>query len=121
MQRLSRKFTVTAIASFLVAGAVLAQDRQQTRDQDRVQTPAQDQTRMNDPDIYGSQLMTAQERNDYRERMRAAKTAQEREQIRAEHHARMQARAKERGLTMPDQPRSGARGPAARGGYGGRR
>lgn len=54
--------------------------------------------------IYGSQLMTAQERAEHRDRMRAAKTLEEREQIRAEHHERMQARAKERGVTLPDQP-----------------
>ncbi len=54
--------------------------------------------------IYGSELMTAQERTEHRDRMRAAKTPEEREQIRAEHHERMQARAKERGVTLPDQP-----------------
>lgn len=54
--------------------------------------------------IYGSQLMTAQERAEYQARMRAAKTAEERERIRAEHHEAMQARARERGVTLPDEP-----------------
>jgi len=58
--------------------------------------------------IYGSQLMTQQERNEYRSSMRAAKTPQEREALRAEHHKAMQARAKERGVTLPDQPRTPA-------------
>lgn len=57
-------------------------------------------------------MMTAEERNEYRERMRAAKTEQEREQIRNEHHQQMQARAKERGVTLPPEPPvRGSRGP----------
>jgi hypothetical protein len=57
-----------------------------------------------EPPIYGSQLMTEQERAEYRDRMRAATSEQEREQIRQEHHARMQERAEERGVMLPDQP-----------------
>jgi uncharacterized membrane protein YgcG len=71
-----------------VSGAI-AQDKTQTRQQEQ---------------IYGSQMMTQRERNEYSERMRAAKTADERERVRAEHHERMQARAKERGAKLPDQP-----------------
>jgi hypothetical protein len=65
----------------------------------QVQPPAQAQER-----IFGSQLMTEQERLQYRERMLKAKTAEERERIRAEHHQAMTARAKERGVTLPDEP-----------------
>jgi hypothetical protein len=54
--------------------------------------------------IYGSQLMTQQERNEYQAKMRATKTAQEREQLRLEHHKQMQVRAKERGVSLPDEP-----------------
>jgi len=54
--------------------------------------------------IYGSQLMTEQERIEHRSRMRAAKTVEEREQIRKEHHERMKERAKQRGVTLPDEP-----------------
>jgi len=54
--------------------------------------------------VYGSQLMTEQERLEYRERMRAARTPEEREQIRLDHHARMQERAEEMGVTLPDGP-----------------
>jgi len=60
--------------------------------------------------IYGSQLMTRQERTEYRAKMRAAKTAEEREQIRNEHHEQMKARAKERGITLPDKPPARGRG-----------
>ena len=51
-------------------------------------------------DIYGYQLMTERERAEFRERIRAAGTEQEREQIRIEHHAEMEARAIERGVTL---------------------
>jgi hypothetical protein len=62
--------------------------------------------------IYGRQLMTPEERAAYRDRMRSAKTAAERNEIRAQHHKDMQARAKERGVTLPDQPpRRHGRGP----------
>jgi hypothetical protein len=57
-----------------------------------------------EPPIYGSQLMTEQERLEYRERMRAATTAEERERIRLEHHAQMQERAREMGIELPDEP-----------------
>ena len=89
-------------AMLLPVHATLAQDR------------TQDQTRqtIRDRDIYGSQMMTQQERNEYRERMRAAKTQEERERVRAEHHERMKERAQARGLSLPDEPRSG-RGPGS--------
>ena len=85
------------------------------KDQDR--QPTRDQVREKDQ-IYGSQLMTRQERQAYRTRMRAAKTVQEREQIRQEHHEQMKARAKEKGMTLPDEPpmRGGGMGPGMGGG-----
>ena len=57
-----------------------------------------------DEPVYGSQMMTNQERMEQRAKMNAAKTAQEREQIRLEHHEKMQLRAKGRGVTLPDTP-----------------
>lgn len=57
--------------------------------------------------LYGYELMTPQERNEFQNRMRAAKTDQEREQIRLEHHNQMQARAKAQGKTLPDMPPAG--------------
>lgn len=62
--------------------------------------------------VYGSQLMTIDERNEYQAKMRAAKTAEERELLRANHHQSMQERAKARGMTLPDEP------PAQGGGMG---
>ena len=51
------------------------------------QAPAQEKTKTQ---VYGSQLMTQQERT--------------------EHHARMQERAKEQGFTLPDEPLVGGSG-----------
>lgn len=69
-------------------------------------------TLADDPPIYGSQLMSNQERIEYRGKMRAAKTAEEREQVRLQHHEQMQLRAKEQGVSLPDMP------PAQGGGKG---
>lgn len=59
-----------------------------------------------DDTIYGSQLMTQQERLEYRQKHMNAKTMEERERIRKEHHALMQKRAKERNVELPDEPPS---------------
>ena len=66
--------------------------------------------------------MTRQERIEFRAKMRSAKTAEERERIRAEHHEQMMVRAKERGVTLPDEPpaRGGGMGPGGGMGMGGR-
>jgi hypothetical protein len=65
-----------------------------------------------DEPIYGSQLMTNQERIEHRNKLRAAKTVEEREQVRLEHHEQMKLRARERGAVLPDEP------PAQGGGMG---
>lgn len=54
--------------------------------------------------VYGSQLMTEQERADYFNRMSNAASDQEREKIRREHHERMKKRAEKMGVTLPDEP-----------------
>lgn len=54
--------------------------------------------------VYGWQLMTQQERNEYQTKMRSLKTAEERERYREQHHKQMQERAKARGVTLPDMP-----------------
>ena len=71
-----------------------------------------------DQDIYGYQLMTPAERTAHRDKMRQAKTAEEREQIRAAHHAEMQIRAKQKGLTLPDMPANRGPGSGPGGGAG---
>ncbi len=54
--------------------------------------------------IFGSQLMTEQERTVHRARMWAAENDEARNAIRAEHHEQMRARAQERGVTLPETP-----------------
>jgi hypothetical protein len=54
--------------------------------------------------VYGSQLMTREERAEYRAKMRSLKTKEEREALRMEHHQKMQERAKAQGKTLPDMP-----------------
>lgn len=97
-----------SIAAAAMTGAASGQVRH--TDQDRLRQ--QDQER---DMIYGSELMTQQERLEYRDRMRALRTAEERERFRLEHHAQMQARARERGLQLPPVPagRTGAAGAGA--------
>ena len=85
-------FVMVMSGTFLIsAGPVLAADQKQMQMQDQEQ-------------IYGSQLMTQEERAEYRTKMRNATTAEEREKIRNEHHELMKARAKEQGVTIPDNP-----------------
>ncbi|MDP2809209.1 MAG: hypothetical protein Q8O34_03585 [Rhodocyclaceae bacterium] len=99
--------TVSALASALslTAGFALAVDPAQ----EKVQTQEQ---------IVGSQLMTQPERVEYRGKMRAAKTAEAKAQVRAEHHERMKERAKAQGVTLPDAPPAGGSGMGPGGGRG---
>jgi len=92
---------ILSVVLLLPSGFIFADEQEQS--QQNVQTQEQ---------IYGSQLMTKQERAEHREKIRAAKTKQEREQIRKEHHERMKERARARGINLPDEPpvRSGGMG-----------
>lgn len=92
------------------------QTQDQTKTQDKDQLRTQDQ--LQDKQIYGHQLMSAEERNQFRQKMMTAKTVEEREQIRAEHHKTMQARAKAKGINLPDEPPM-HRGPGSGKGPGG--
>ncbi len=68
-------------------------------------TPGQENTQNQEQDqIYGVQLMTEQERAEFRSRIRAAKNLEEKEVIRDETHKAMQERAESQGLVLPDQP-----------------
>lgn len=97
-------------ALFMAGGTALAQDAKQ---------PQKEQAKKPAPEpIYGSQLMTRKERQEFHAKMRAAKTPEEREKIRQEHHEQMQQRAKERGVTLPDEPPAGGGMMRRRGGMG---
>lgn len=66
--------------------------------------------------IYGYTMMSDAERNEYREKMRNARTADERQSLRDEHRKTMEAHMKERGIE-PGQMRGRGMGPAGPG-YG---
>jgi len=68
--------------------------------------------------VYGWQLMTEQERTEHREKMQSFKTEQEREQYRKEHHKKMEKRAKQQGVTLPDRPMPRGKGMGAGEGRG---
>lgn len=59
--------------------------------------------------IPGSELMTTQEREQYRQRQRGAGSEAEREKLRADHVRAMEERARLRGLKVSDPTRERAR------------
>lgn len=107
LQRTLVILAITGTSLFLCHGARAA-------DQDRTQEQTQAQEQ-----VFGSQLMTPQERAEYRNRLRTAKTQEERDRIRAEHHQQMMERAKERGVSLPDKPPTRGQGMGPGGGMGG--
>jgi len=90
---MKKTLLITTFASVLslTVGSALAEDS--------VKSQAQNQTQ-----IYGSQLMTKQERMEHRAQMRAAKSDAERKRLRKEHHERMKIRAKKQGVSLPAAP-----------------
>lgn len=66
--------------------------------------------------VYGEEVMTPQERQAYVDRMRAAKTREDRIKLRDEHRAEMQQRAKEKGVTLQEPQRRGGEKGGAKGG-----
>jgi len=97
-------------------------DRDRLRDRDRISNPAQDRDRRRDQDrihapdnagsgqngIYGGQLMSVQERNQYREQLRLTESdPQARTKFMAQHKEKMQQRAKAKGVELKDPPNNG--------------
>ncbi len=66
--------------------------------------PSPSLTHSRNGDVYGWQLMTHEERAAVQARLRAARTPEEADRIRRENHAAMQARARERGVSLPPPP-----------------
>ena len=120
---------VTLVASALVAapvaavaqgngnkGAADAQKRAQVErsqrdlDRDRLRTQDRDRTqdRIHAPGdakqghMYGYGLMTDAEREAYQARLAKAETAEEREQIKAQHREEMEVRARERNIEVDE-------------------
>jgi hypothetical protein len=89
-------------------------DRDRLRTHDRLGATEQDRDRIQDrtkaPDdaqheqarMYGYDLMSDAERNAYRERIRKATGAEERERIEAQHRMEMQIRAKNRNMELDE-------------------
>ena len=69
----------------------------------------------NRDNTYGWALMTAQERTAHHDRMLAAKTYDECKAVQDEQHALMEARAKEKGKTLPAPRQNGCDRMKARG------
>ena len=98
------KRTLTYLTGALALGIGLALAA--TPPEEAAPQPAKEQ-------VYGSQLMTQQERAAHRARMMAATTPEAKALIRAQQHERMKVRARQLGLEMPDTPPAlaGGRGP----------
>ena len=103
-------FPALAVVISLSTNITLADDQEQTQEQNQIQTRDRDQDRLRDQDMYGWQLMTLEERAEHRAMMRSLNTREEREAYRMEHHKRMQERAREKGVTLPDMPEPRGKG-----------
>ena len=73
--------------------------RDRDRDQDRTKSP--EHATYGDEPVYGSELMSVEERNQYREQLRLTESdPQARTRLEAQHKEEMQRRAKEQGVTL---------------------
>jgi hypothetical protein len=79
--------TALAVVLQVCSGLVAAADKAPARE-----SPQTDKRER----LHASQLMTRQERDEYRAKKHNAKTAEEKDRVRKEHNDRMKARAKER-------------------------
>ena len=72
-----------------------AQQIEPQRDQDRLQSreETQDMVRLRDEEIYGHELMTNEELNQYRKQLQTMRTPQAREQFQMQHEEKMRVRA----------------------------
>ena len=117
MMKRALVMSVLTSGLLLAASSSYATDEMTTQEPVKVQLQTKDQVQKKEQ-IYGSQMMTSQERVEQRKKMRAAKTTEDRERIRAEHHEAMKMRAQERGVTLPDTPPDGGMGMGAGSGSG---
>ena len=108
--------TTTVIASLIplltISGPVFAADpASPTESRQQIQQQIQDQTRDRER-IYGSEMMTSQERAEHAARMHSMKTEQEREAYRMEHKKQMDQRMRERSMQQQQNlnPERGGRG-----------
>lgn len=84
-----------------------SQDRKQEQQSEQIQgqeqVRAQGSGNVDDSDIYGHELMSVQERNQYREQLRLVESdPEQKNQFLAQHREQMQARAKAQGAVIGD-------------------
>ena len=84
LKKITYLFAATACLITILSGVAYAQEDEQT--------------------VYGWQLMTEQERTEFRGQMRNMKTEEERQAFRYDHHERMEERAKKMGVKLSDEP-----------------
>ncbi len=102
--------SVAVAAGLLVAGvAMAAEPAKVEKGEQRTQQAT------------GREMMSAQERNEHRAKMRNARDRDEREKMRAEHHEKMKVRAAKEGKTLPGNPPAAGMGGGMGGMGGGRR
>lgn len=123
-----RSFFMIFITSMMLSGAAYAQpegmtpprtgDQQQQQDRDRFRDmhkemhKEMDQERTRErihkmDNISGSQLLTEEERQRFRDQMQQASGDEERQRIAAEHREMIQQRAEERGVDLSGDPMFG--------------
>ena len=79
-----------------------AHDRDRIKDQDRTHAP--DKAQHGDKEIYGGELMSVEERNQYREQLRlTASDPEAQPHLPAQHQETLQARAKKMGVEVESQ------------------
>ena len=71
-----------------------------------------------DDAVFGRQLMTQEELHQHRQTMQGLATKEERQQYRQQHHQRMLERARERGVTLPEEPGKQGKGMGPKPGKG---
>lgn len=87
MTKLANIISSFAVVLLLFSGYAIAEDKSQDR-----------------PQVGIGQLMTQQERLEHHEKMKNAKTAEERHQIQMQHHELMRKRAEARGEQLRAMP-----------------
>ena len=90
-------FTIASSVALLVDSPASAQNTASTKAPGQLasQDPAKDQ-------IYGWQVMSDAERDAYKKQMASFKNATERDVFLQDHRARMNSRAREKGITLRD-------------------
>jgi len=82
-----------------------AMDQQQSQQKDQAMEQKQQKEMEHTPDqqIYGHALMSVEERNEYREKLRMIDSDDERGKFVAEHREEMQLRADAQGMSLDDE------------------